>query len=152
DRWHSWFRRSAGMGRRVGPRPVVEELEKREVLSGFATSLSAEPDALRFPMAFDFSRFLSTGEDTPSRFLAVDTTVEPPANAQDPLAEGTRFVAPSQEDGFLALLHQDSSPPADIPSTPTPSATNPITIDADWLAARGVGPYVLDQAGATYVL
>jgi len=32
-------------------------------------------------------------------------------------------------------------------------ATTPaIFIDSTWLAARGAGPYVLDQAGATYVL
>ena len=27
-----------------------------------------------------------------------------------------------------------------------------VFVDAAWLAARGAGPYVLDQAGATYVL
>jgi hypothetical protein len=159
DRWHAWFRRPAKPSRRVGPRPrpALEELEKRDLLSGFGTSLPAEFDVTRFPMPPDAPRFLPPGTDTPSRFLAVDTNLLPPAagNGQGPLANGRRFVAPGDQIGFLALLHQDSSPPGAPPGTPgpaAPSAMNAIVIDAGWLAARGPGPYVLDQAGATYVL
>src|SRR5438094_10239240 len=98
DRWHSWFRRPAAVDRRAGPRPspAVEELEKREVLSGF-------------PMAPDLSRFLPSGTGVEARFLAVDTNVPPTTTGNGPgtLAEGTRFIAPGAQDGFLALLRQD---------------------------------------------
>ncbi|MBI1913917.1 MAG: right-handed parallel beta-helix repeat-containing protein [Planctomycetes bacterium] len=159
DRWRSWFRRPARRSRSDGlrPRPAVEELEKREVLSGFGTGLLSEPDESRFPMPSDVTRFLPPGTDLGTRFLQVDTDAPPAVagNRQDPLASGIRFIAPGNEGGFLALLRQDSGATR---GTPPPSAMNTIAIDADWLAGaparagRGPGPYVLDQAGATYVL
>src|SRR5947209_10511669 len=147
DRCRSWFRRPARRSRPDGlrPRPAVEELEKREVLSAFGTGLPAAPDANRFPMASDAARFLPPAADLGARFLQIDSDAPPAVtgNGQDPRARGIRFIAPGDEGGFLALLRQDSALTGGTAGTPTPAATNPIAIDADWLAARGPGPYVL---------
>src|SRR6266542_4213582 len=147
-RCRSWFRQLvARRGRIDVPRQrlAVEELEKREVLSGFGTLLPFDP-AERFPMPTDGDRFLSSSAD-------VDPQFEPAARrGQGPLAGGMRFIAPDEDHGFLALLRQDEGEAVGNAGDVAPPATNPISIDAAWLAARGPGPYVLDQAGATYVL
>ena len=92
DRCRSWFRRSARRSRpdALRPRPALEELEKREVLSTFGTGLSSEPDANRFPMPSDVARFLSPGVDIGTRFLQIDTDAPPAGtgNGPDPLASG----------------------------------------------------------------
>src|SRR5215831_10690209 len=144
DRCRSWFRRPARRSRPDGlrPRPAVEELEKREVLSPFGTGLSSEPDANRFPMASDVTRFILPGAEIGPRFLQVDTDAPPvvTGNGQDLLAKGIRFIAPGDEGGFLAALRQDTAAMGGTVGTPTPVTTNTIAIDADWLAARGPGP------------
>src|SRR5262249_26647067 len=149
-RLSSWFRQLVA---RPGPvevprqRLAVEELEKREVLSGVGALLPFDP-AERFPMPTDGDRFLASGLDMEAQ-PAVSAT-----NGQDPLADGVRFLAPGEDRGFLSLLRRDEGQVGNNAGGVAPplTVTDPIPIDAAWLAARGSGPYVLDQASATYVL
>jgi hypothetical protein len=147
-RWRSWFQQLVARPGRVDvprQRLAVEELEKRELLSAFGTLLSFNP-AERFPMPADGDRFLSSGLD-------MDPQPEPAAgNGQGPLAGGVRFVAPDEDRGFLSLLRRDEGAAGGNGGDVAPPLTNSIAIDGSWLAARGPGPYVLDQPGATYVL
>jgi len=96
---------------RQKPRPTdtlaVEELEVRQVLSGWTGLPSVEP--VRFPILGDPRPFVG-------RIL--------------PFGPGP------------------TRPLGDSASVDRPT----ITIDADWLAARGNGPYILDQANSTYIL
>src|SRR5262249_58595984 len=68
--------------------------------------------------------------------------------------DGVRFLAPGEDRGFLSLLRRDEGQVGNNAGGVAPplTVTDPIPIDAAWLAARGSGPYVLDQASATYVL
>jgi hypothetical protein len=134
DRWRSWLRRSfTALRPPVRQRPVLEELERRElpsaaptfsVLPGFAES--------KWPTAAEAVRFQPLAQGDPLG-LADAYRFGPLANGGTPAFQG----------GNMPGAHGGS--PDAIPA-------NAIAIDARWLARHGSGPYLLNQPGATYVL
>src|SRR5262245_29664183 len=136
-RWRSWLRRAAVRSPAPCPRPAVEELERREVLSGFAAL--PDPETGANPGAEGHSRFIAAAGG-PARGFEQAHLDATPAGA---LSFG-RFDHPA--------LSQDT------PSFKAPGGgfrrvvPNATVIDAAWLAQHGPGPYLLDPAGATYVL
>ena len=136
-RWRSWLRRlfAAPQQPLARPRPAVEELEGRELPSASPTS-AVVPDftANKWPVAHDSVRFLPLGQGTAfgqtdfyrfGSLMGVATTTPPPPA---PAVAGARG------------------------GTPDAIPANAILIDAAWLTRHGSGPYLLDQAGATYAL
>jgi Right handed beta helix region len=125
-------------------RPGMEELEPREVLSGFGSLLDSDLGA------GEQERFLSDPSDQARAFsLAAEAIVED----QKP-SPTARFAAPGP--GFAVYQASDPGPRlsrgSNIPAPPPSVGGNTVFIDGDWLSAHASGPYVLDEAGTTYVL
>ena len=133
ERWRSWLRRSlTALHPPVRRRPAVEELERRELPSASpALAVLHDLATVKWPAASAAARFVPLGE----------------AEALG-LANAYRF---GPLNGTGTALFQQGGAGAQGGS-PDPVPANAISIDANWLARQGPGPYVLNQAGATYVL
>lgn len=136
-RWRSWLRRAAVRPPAPCPRPAVEELERREVLSGFAAL--PDPETGAGPGAEGHTGFIAAAGG-PARGFEQAPLDAAPAGA---LSFG-RFERPA--------LSEDTPSFEDAGGGFRRVVPNATVIDAAWLAQRGPGPYLLDQAGATYVL
>src|SRR5262245_15534563 len=131
-RWRTWLRRPF--------LPRLEELEKRELPSA-APPVHLPPDLApdRWPAADGAVRFAPLGQGD-----AVG------------MSGAYRFGAPTDSTASAVPQWAGAAPlrptlaPQRAAPVPAPPPAGAVVIDAAWLARRGPGPYLLDQAGATY--
>src|SRR5262245_10615584 len=176
-RLRHWLGAPHRAGRPAPRRPWLEELERRELPSATPSLAIGDVSVKEGDAGTTAAVFTVTLSRRSSRTVTVGyATSDGSARLADRdyvAASGTLTFAPGQTRKTVTVaVNGDTEPERDEDFFVNLSgATNAtvargrgrgvivnddtapaVFIDGAWLAARGAGPYVLDQAGATYVL